>query len=107
MSPAEKKKATDDAMSWLEQRPHLDDVDFATAQALETLLVRSDARYDPTRKEKAPRVMDEAMNWLRNNEVKPGDVDVDVLRALTTISGVLMPTGNMSPLKRRRLPTMR
>jgi hypothetical protein len=28
--------------------------------------------------------MDEAMNWLRNNEVKPGDVDVDVLRALTT-----------------------
>jgi hypothetical protein len=29
--------------------------------------------------------MDEAMNWLRNNEVKPGDVDVDVLRALTTI----------------------
>jgi hypothetical protein len=25
--------------------------------------------------------MDEAMNWLRNNEVKPGDV-VDVLGAL-------------------------
>jgi hypothetical protein len=39
--------------------------------------------------------MDEAMNWLRNNEVKPGDVDVDVLRALTTISGVPMPI-NMS-----------
>jgi hypothetical protein len=37
------------------------------------------------------RVMDEAMNWLRNNEVKPGDVDVDVLRA-PTISGVPMPT---------------
>jgi hypothetical protein len=43
--------------------------------------------------------MDEAMNWLRNNEVKPGDVDVDVLRA-PTISGVPMPTINMFPEKK-------
>jgi hypothetical protein len=35
--------------------------------------------------------------------VKPGDVDVDVLRALTNISGVPMPTINMSPAERRRL----
>jgi hypothetical protein len=46
--------------------------------------------------------MDEAMNWLRNNEVKPGDVDVDVLRALTTISGVLMPKVNMSAAEKKK-----
>jgi hypothetical protein len=45
---------------------------------LETLLVFRCHGKDPVPKEKA-RVMDEAMNWLRNNEVKPGDVDVDVL----------------------------
>jgi hypothetical protein len=42
--------------------------------------------------------LDEAMNWFRNNEVKPGDVDVDVLRALTTFRRP-MPKVNMSPLK--------
>jgi hypothetical protein len=50
--------------------------------------------------------MDEAMNWLRNNEVKPGDVDVE-LRAPPLISGVLMPKVNMSAAERRRLPMMR
>jgi hypothetical protein len=35
------------------------------------------------------------MNWLRNNEVKPGDVDGRA--SSTTISGVPMPTINMSP----------
>jgi hypothetical protein len=43
---------------------------------LETLLVFHDARHDPVPKEKA-RVMDEAMNWLRNNEGYH-DEDVDV-----------------------------
>jgi hypothetical protein len=37
----------------------------------------SDARYDPVPKEKA-RVMDEAMNWLCNNEVNLVMPDVDV-----------------------------
>jgi hypothetical protein len=38
MSPAEKKKATD-ATSWLRNNdPNLDDVDFATAQALGNLV---------------------------------------------------------------------
>jgi hypothetical protein len=47
-------------------------------------------RVNPVPKEKAHTVMDEAMNWLRNNEVKPGDVDVDVLRALPADSSVPM-----------------
>jgi hypothetical protein len=38
--------------------------------------------------------MDEAMNWLRNNEVKPSDIDGRA-RALTTISGVPLHTINM------------
>jgi hypothetical protein len=37
---AAERRATDDAMSWLRNNdPNLDDVDFATAQALRTLLV--------------------------------------------------------------------
>jgi hypothetical protein len=57
-------------MSWLRNNdPNLDDVDFATAQALEPAGVKMpDARYDPVAEGSGTHVMDEAMNWLRNNE---------------------------------------
>jgi hypothetical protein len=75
------------------ERPQLGTtVDFETAQALADSCWCEDAiPCDPVPKEKAHTVMDEAMNWLRNNEVKPGDVDVDVLRALPADSSVPMP----------------
>jgi hypothetical protein len=46
--------------------------------------------------------VEDSVNWLRNNELKPEDVNEPTLTALTNLEGAPMPKGKLTPTQKKK-----
>ncbi len=49
------------------------------------------------------KAIDDSINWLRNNDLDPADVDDPTAQALANLAGVMMPGTNLTPDEKARV----
>jgi hypothetical protein len=95
LTPAQQKKAVDDAMNWLRNNgPAPANVDDPTAQTLANLAgvpIRGGMSVGND------KVAEEALNWLRNNDPNFDDVDDCTVHLFSNLAGVPLPQRPLSP----------